>query len=172
MRGLNEWLERDVQDRQAELRGVTARVDELRNDIARLGLGIQPGVQPPGVHPTMHMPEPRIPHGVIPVGPIPPPPIIGQGPPLGFVPHGGLEPPVIPDYEGSPQPGQYTPRTMYNTLRRIQCYTWDQVINKIYLPSYIPGLCSILILQQCRGVVCLYYLGVSTRGSERHRHVL
>jgi hypothetical protein len=28
---------------------------------------------------------------------------------------------------------------MYNTLRRIQCYTWDQVINKIYLPSYIPG---------------------------------
>lgn len=52
MRGLNEWLERDVQDRQAELRGVTARVDELRNDIARLGLGIQPGVQPPGVHPS------------------------------------------------------------------------------------------------------------------------
>jgi hypothetical protein len=51
MRGLNEWLERDVQDRQAELRGVTARVDELRNDIARLGLG-QPGVQPQGVHPS------------------------------------------------------------------------------------------------------------------------
>ncbi|KAG1853671.1 hypothetical protein F4604DRAFT_1933097 [Suillus subluteus] len=34
MRGLNEWLERDVQDRQAELRGVTARIDELRNDLA------------------------------------------------------------------------------------------------------------------------------------------
>lgn len=50
MRGLNEWLERDVQDRHAELLGVTSRVDELRNDLARLGLGMQPGVQPP-VHP-------------------------------------------------------------------------------------------------------------------------
>ncbi|KAG1819267.1 uncharacterized protein BJ212DRAFT_82906 [Suillus subaureus] len=49
MRGLNERLERDMQDRQAELRGVTARVDELRNDLARLGLGMQPGVQPLGV---------------------------------------------------------------------------------------------------------------------------
>jgi hypothetical protein len=36
MRGLNEWLERDVHDRQAELRGVSARVDQLRNDIGRL----------------------------------------------------------------------------------------------------------------------------------------
>ncbi|KAJ7756962.1 hypothetical protein B0H16DRAFT_674985 [Mycena metata] len=33
MRGLNEWLERDVHDRQAELRGVVARVDQLSNDI-------------------------------------------------------------------------------------------------------------------------------------------
>jgi hypothetical protein len=33
MRGLNEWLERDVHDRQSELRGVVARVDQLRNDI-------------------------------------------------------------------------------------------------------------------------------------------
>lgn len=33
MRGLNEWLERDVHDRQAELRGVVARVDQLRDDI-------------------------------------------------------------------------------------------------------------------------------------------
>ena len=62
MRGLNEWLERDVQDRHAELRGVTSRVDELRNDLARLGLGIQPGMQPgmqpgvqPGVQPSRRM---------------------------------------------------------------------------------------------------------------------
>ena len=45
MRGLNEWLERDVHDRQSELRGVSARVDQLRNDLSRLGMGIQvPGM--------------------------------------------------------------------------------------------------------------------------------
>ena len=36
MRGLNEWLERDVHDRQAELRGVSARVDQLRNELGHL----------------------------------------------------------------------------------------------------------------------------------------
>ncbi|KAG2037440.1 hypothetical protein BDR03DRAFT_1091838 [Suillus americanus] len=86
MRGLNEWLERDMQDRQTELRGVTARVDELRKDFARLGSGMQPGVQPPGVHPS---------HGAIPVGPIPSPPIFGPGPP-GFVPQEVPEPSVVP----------------------------------------------------------------------------
>ena len=33
MRGLNEWLERDVYDRQSELRGIVARVDQLSHDI-------------------------------------------------------------------------------------------------------------------------------------------
>ncbi|KAF8180095.1 hypothetical protein BJ912DRAFT_907398, partial [Pholiota molesta] len=33
MRGLNEWLERDVHDRQSEIRGVVARVDQLSNDL-------------------------------------------------------------------------------------------------------------------------------------------
>lgn len=42
MRGLNEWLGRDVSDRQNELRGVSARVDQLRNDLSRLGMGVQP----------------------------------------------------------------------------------------------------------------------------------
>ena len=37
MRGLNEWLARDVHDRQAELRGVAARVDDLTEYIRRLG---------------------------------------------------------------------------------------------------------------------------------------
>ncbi|KAG1819261.1 uncharacterized protein BJ212DRAFT_1345067, partial [Suillus subaureus] len=101
MRGLNEWLERDVQDRQAELRG-------LRNDLARLGLGMQPGVQPPGVQPPGVQPLGVHPgHGVMPVGPVPPP-FVFPGP-LGFVPAGVPEPPVIPTYDGSPQPGQYTP---------------------------------------------------------------
>jgi hypothetical protein len=40
MRGLNEWLERDVHDRQAELRGVSARVDQLRNELGRMGIPI------------------------------------------------------------------------------------------------------------------------------------
>ena len=31
MRGLNEWLERDVHDRQEEIRAVAARVDQLRD---------------------------------------------------------------------------------------------------------------------------------------------
>lgn len=31
MRGLNEWLERDVHDRQSEIRAVAARVDQLRD---------------------------------------------------------------------------------------------------------------------------------------------
>lgn len=42
MRALNEWLDRDVRDRQSELRGVTARVDQLREDLGRLAAGMQP----------------------------------------------------------------------------------------------------------------------------------
>jgi predicted nucleic acid-binding Zn-ribbon protein len=33
MRGLNEWLERDVYDRQSELRDVVAHVEQLSHDI-------------------------------------------------------------------------------------------------------------------------------------------
>ena len=33
MRGLNEWLVRDVYDRQSEFRGVVARVEQLSHDI-------------------------------------------------------------------------------------------------------------------------------------------
>jgi hypothetical protein len=33
MRGLNDWLARDVHDRQNELRGVIARVDALGYDL-------------------------------------------------------------------------------------------------------------------------------------------
>ena len=39
MRGLNEWLSRDVNDRQSELRGVTARIDQLRAELAQQGVG-------------------------------------------------------------------------------------------------------------------------------------
>ena len=44
MRGLNDWLEHDVRDRQNEIRSIGARVDALRDDLARLGLaGGAPG---------------------------------------------------------------------------------------------------------------------------------
>lgn len=36
MRGLNEWLERDVHDRQSEIRGVVARVEQLSHDLRGL----------------------------------------------------------------------------------------------------------------------------------------
>ena len=36
MNTLNEWLGRDVEDRQAELRGISARIDQLRDDLNRL----------------------------------------------------------------------------------------------------------------------------------------
>ena len=38
MNSLNEWLGHDVEDRQSELRGVAARLDQLRDDLNRLGL--------------------------------------------------------------------------------------------------------------------------------------
>ena len=38
MRGLNQWLEHDVRDRQNEMRSIAARVDALRAELARLGL--------------------------------------------------------------------------------------------------------------------------------------
>lgn len=43
MRGLNQWLETDVRDRQNEMRSIGARVDALRADLGRLG--IVPGKQ-------------------------------------------------------------------------------------------------------------------------------
>ena len=39
MRGLNEWLSRDVNDRQSELWGVTARIDQLREELVQQGVG-------------------------------------------------------------------------------------------------------------------------------------
>lgn len=36
MTNLNDWLDRDVNDRQNEMRGVSARVDHLSNVVDRL----------------------------------------------------------------------------------------------------------------------------------------
>lgn len=37
MRSLNDWLGRDVRDRQNEMQAISARVDALRSDLARMG---------------------------------------------------------------------------------------------------------------------------------------
>jgi hypothetical protein len=37
MNSLNDWLGHDVEDRQAELHGVSARIDRLAEDLNRLG---------------------------------------------------------------------------------------------------------------------------------------
>ncbi|KAF8556599.1 hypothetical protein OG21DRAFT_1482945 [Imleria badia] len=105
MGGLNDWLARDVQDRQAELRAVTARVDQLREDLGHLGVGAGPGIpmpqaqagQPPafgqGVGGFIVPPVPPAPGGPVPsVVPYP----------VGFFPHGGPQPPVIPGMDRSP----------------------------------------------------------------------
>lgn len=39
MNSLNDWLGHDVEDRQAELRGVSARIDQLRDDLNSLARG-------------------------------------------------------------------------------------------------------------------------------------
>jgi len=39
MNSLNDWLGHDVEDRQAELRGVSARIDQLHDDLNRLTRG-------------------------------------------------------------------------------------------------------------------------------------
>ena len=44
MNALNDWLARDVRDRQNEMRGITARVDALRAELAGRGGGYQPGM--------------------------------------------------------------------------------------------------------------------------------
>ncbi|KAH7882953.1 hypothetical protein F5I97DRAFT_157718 [Phlebopus sp. FC_14] len=111
MHGLNQWLERDVHDRQAELRSVTARLDQLRADVlGRLGVGAAPGAR-------MQMPEPQhaqpgpfvvppVPNGAA-AGPVPPPQLIGQFP-VGFVPQGAaLQTPVVPAVARTPSP--FTP---------------------------------------------------------------
>lgn len=42
LRGLNEWLERDVHDRQSEIRSVNARLDNLADHFDDM-LGRRPG---------------------------------------------------------------------------------------------------------------------------------
>ncbi|TFK53121.1 hypothetical protein OE88DRAFT_1807017 [Heliocybe sulcata] len=100
LRGLNEWLARDVHDRQAEIRGVSARVDRLRDDLDRVGqpqyaAGVQPQFPGPPPPPMVGMPVAPAPTG--PGGDtyvVPPLPSMG----------GPVIPPVMPGFQG-PAPG-------------------------------------------------------------------
>ncbi|KAJ7747892.1 hypothetical protein DFH07DRAFT_942325 [Mycena maculata] len=127
MRGLNEWLERDVHDRHAELQGVVARVDQLREEMRRVPAQGPPGPDrgsdssssdggdgPPIVIPGQQDQRPVIP----PLGfqpyprgyaPVIPPVVPGDG---RVVPGDGREPPFIPQFpnipvipQGLPPPG-------------------------------------------------------------------
>ncbi|KAI6145311.1 hypothetical protein BKA82DRAFT_4312648 [Pisolithus tinctorius] len=98
MRGLNEWLARDVNDRHAELRGVAERIDQLRADMARVGIGA-------GVVPPMPQPQPQ----VVPGGPPPPPgfvipPVIPQPPGPAGQPMVTVNYPVVPPGLGPEEP--------------------------------------------------------------------
>lgn len=47
MADLNNWLARDVRDRQAEIRGVNARIENLRRDLGTLAASRGLGAIPP-----------------------------------------------------------------------------------------------------------------------------
>ncbi|EPQ51904.1 hypothetical protein GLOTRDRAFT_140838 [Gloeophyllum trabeum ATCC 11539] len=107
LRGLNEWLARDVHDRQAEIRGVAARVDRLRDDLDRMGRPQTAGVQPmftqgpppqQGMMPGPGMPVPQQTGDTY---VIPPLPTMGQ--------QGPVMPNVVPGYPG-PMPGPGMPQ--------------------------------------------------------------
>ncbi|GJJ16140.1 hypothetical protein Clacol_010420 [Clathrus columnatus] len=98
MRNLNAWLERDVRDRHAEIQGVGARIDQLRNDLSNY-FAIAPA-------------------STVPAGPVPypgavfPPRVFQGGPPIvqqQSIPPGSRAPPFrgpgrgvrhpVPDYD-------------------------------------------------------------------------
>ncbi|KAJ7507211.1 hypothetical protein B0H11DRAFT_1970750 [Mycena galericulata] len=95
MRGLNEWLERGVHDRQAELHGVVARVDQLRGDIRAQAIPAQgaPGGDDSGSSDRSDG-SPVILPDQAQGRPVIPPPPFRPWQPLGFQPY-----PVIPPDE-------------------------------------------------------------------------
>ncbi|KAK7049981.1 hypothetical protein VNI00_005412 [Paramarasmius palmivorus] len=116
MQQLNAWLERDVRDRQSELRGVIANVDALRNQLANLG---RPGAGEPSESESSSSSGEGTPQvGYVPGMTMPVPQQVGPFPP-GFVPQEeavipprmpeGGEPPVIPGVVPTPGLGAGMP---------------------------------------------------------------
>ncbi|KAA1474371.1 hypothetical protein DENSPDRAFT_882747 [Dentipellis sp. KUC8613] len=107
MTALNDWLGRDVGDRQAELRGVTARIDRLRDDLDNLGSALQPQLYPqpigqqPGMVGGFAQPPPTRPSTM-------PPGASGYPPPPQIVPGQGVQGMPMP----YPMPGMQQPPTV------------------------------------------------------------
>ncbi|KAJ7628458.1 hypothetical protein FB45DRAFT_38349 [Roridomyces roridus] len=98
MRGLNEWLERDVHDRQAELQAVIARVEQLRHDMRAMPAAGAPAPEPSDSSSSSGSDGSD---GVPIVIPGQGPGFVaGQGPP--FVPGQGQGPRVVPGQQGAP----------------------------------------------------------------------
>ena len=96
MNSLNEWLGHDVEDRQAELRGVSARMDQLRDDLNSLGV-------PRGPCKLYHLYMPHILIYTLIYSPLVPPPGPGVEP-GGFIVPGGA--PGAPGFRpGTVPPG-------------------------------------------------------------------
>ncbi|KAL0057623.1 hypothetical protein AAF712_015724 [Marasmius tenuissimus] len=92
MSDLNRWLEQDVTDRQRELRGVLANINDLREQMEHLMQGGRPRSMDDGSGTTISSEE----ESIHPPMTAPVPSMAGQ--PIGFFPHFPQvqEPPVIP----------------------------------------------------------------------------
>ncbi|KAF8555436.1 hypothetical protein OG21DRAFT_904404 [Imleria badia] len=105
MNSVNDWLAKDVQDRQAGLQAITAQANQLRGGLGRLGVGAGSGISTPEPQPQPQMGQPTGVDGFI-VPPVPPapggsvPPVVPY--PAAFFPQGGLRPPIIPGMDQSP----------------------------------------------------------------------
>ncbi|KAF8958935.1 hypothetical protein BDZ97DRAFT_1761747 [Flammula alnicola] len=102
MRGLNEWLERDVHDRQSEIRGVVARVEQLSHDLRGMQMrGRRPASRSSG---SSDGSETEIIHYPA-QGPQMPQPFTGLPPtfqPFATQDNRPVIPPVIPDHRTPP----------------------------------------------------------------------
>ncbi|RDX52641.1 hypothetical protein OH76DRAFT_1554302 [Lentinus brumalis] len=103
LRGLNQWLERDVHDRHAEIQGVSARLEQTRDEVIPLLNQIAATLRREGT-----------PAGFPGVG-FPPPGSVGAGPanivipPTVIPPAGGAFPQVPHGFVPFPGPGHVAP---------------------------------------------------------------
>ncbi|CAA7269900.1 unnamed protein product [Cyclocybe aegerita] len=113
MRGLNEWLERDVHDRQSELRGVVARVDQLSDYIRDMQRHARAASTPSST--TESDTQVFYPPG--PPGPSMPQPQPYGGYPAGFQPFDRpVVPSVVPDITPRPAFGPVIPQAPQPTI--------------------------------------------------------
>ncbi|OSD01052.1 hypothetical protein PYCCODRAFT_1436831 [Trametes coccinea BRFM310] len=95
LRGLNQWLERDVHDRHAEIESVSARLEQTRDEVLQLLQQVADAVRRQGVAPQPQGGQPI----VVPPTVVPPPP---QQYPPGFIP---TDRPRFPQESTPPLPG-------------------------------------------------------------------